>query len=403
MQISFRNIENTVLFTFCIGVGLRFSGSTLPFIQPISIVAFAVFLYIIVMGYLSNKTMSSINLIPSNIAMLFVFYLLITLMYTTSLNYGLSKIIILFFWIFSFSIMSSLIFKYFNNFLFFNSISLLVVLILFYYSFGSPLEILKHVYIFFRLKDDETNPNSYSRFLGFGVIAVLLLRPYLKNKNNFLFFAPILLVAVSYMFLSGSKGPLFALISSVIFYSFLQVKDFTKGGIIAAVVSLGIVFFLTTLNISQGINDFILQRFINYEGSLEGREERYEVVFKSFNKDAVDNLVGLLFGNGSGNFSYVFDHKDIRSYPHNIFLEIVYEYGIIGLILFIIMVIFPFIKGLKLGKPRHNYITKSLLVFWLYTLITSLVSSDISGNFLLFGISILLNYHLKSQIFYSKT
>lgn len=391
MQITSKDIERILLLLFSIGVGLRFSGGTLPFIKPIILIVTVVLLYFFykvssVNSLKNERPNYSISLI------LFLLYLLFSVTYTYSINYGLSKVLILTLWLVSFTTLSKLIIDNFYHFLLFTFVSLVIVLLLFYNSFGSPLEIMKNVYSFYRLQDEETNPNSYSRFLGFGVLASLFLLSYQKDKKYMvILIIPFIALALSYMFFSGSKGPLLALIFCL-FFNYVILNNFSVKKLLIVSVIVFFTISLPSLISSSNLNDFFIQRFINYEGSLEGRNERYLFVINKFNENSVNDLTRLLLGNGSGNFSFAFDGADIRSYPHNIFLEVIYEYGIIGLVFLLNVVISPFVKCVVYSISFKNKILKILLVFWVYTLITSMVSSDLAGNFLLFGFSILLGY-----------
>src|SRR5690606_25013992 len=91
---------------------------------------------------------------------------------------------------------------------------------------------------------------------------------------------------------------------------------------------------------SGPIYDFINQRFFYVEDSFNSRNDRYAMVFEQLNNYASSGFWSLVLGSGSGNFSHVFDQQDISSYPHNIFLEVIYEYGLVGLILFFFVVIY---------------------------------------------------------------
>jgi hypothetical protein len=94
---------------------------------------------------------------------------------------------------------------------------------------------------------------------------------------------------------------------------------------------------------------------------------------------------------GLGSFLYLILGEDVTYYPHNIFLEIFFELGIIDLFLFSIMLFFFF----KFFKPD---IINLLCLFFL---ISSLVSGDLPGNnyfFILLYLSIYSNkYYFKKR------
>jgi O-antigen ligase len=63
-------------------------------------------------------------------------------------------------------------------------------------------------------------------------------------------------------------------------------------------------------------------------------------------------------------------------YPHNVHLEILYETGIVGLVLFSILTIFPMVASLR-RRSVFSSAEKSAVAIYVFTL----VSSDISGAF----------------------
>jgi len=103
-------------------------------------------------------------------------------------------------------------------------------------------------------------------------------------------------------------------------------------------------------------------------------------------KDFPRNIVGL----GIGGFSVFYNGYDAPRglYPHNIFLEIGSELGILGLFAFIFVIcksIIVAFDNIKKSKLEWNYyINISLLMSLIFMLINSSVSGDINDNRLLF-------------------
>jgi hypothetical protein len=65
-----------------------------------------------------------------------------------------------------------------------------------------------------------------------------------------------------------------------------------------------------------------------------------------------------------------------KHYPHNVHLEILYETGIVGLLLFTILTILPIVGALR-RLSEFSSTEKSAVAIYVFTL----VSSDISGAF----------------------
>ena len=93
------------------------------------------------------------------------------------------------------------------------------------------------------------------------------------------------------------------------------------------------------------------------------------------------------FGQGTGSFGLSYVGQDIRVYPHNIFLELWAENGIIGVVFFLIMIGYTLgktIVKLLTIKGREREISKSLLALGCFMFFNSMLSGDINDNRMLF-------------------
>lgn len=385
-MIRNRFLDSLSLFLFTIALGFRFAGGTVDFISPFGLAIIAVLLELSSLirgGYF----IKSKNIFYFWTVLAFIILMFSSLMWTHSVNYGFNKSIYLSFWVFSFSVFSKNVYENFLDFNKYLVLSFSIVLFLFYLNFGSPWEISRDISRFYRLGDDTTNPITSSRFFGIGILAVSYL--YLSKYTSRLlkiFLLSIMATGLFYMFITGSKGPLLALIFSFIFLFIFEFKTFILNHlkyvipVLLVIINYGIPYF-------ANIDAFLSQRFFNSENSYSTRVDRYDVALDAINDSANFDFLTLLFGAGVGNYSFQFEGRDFPSFPHNIFLEILYELGFMGLFLFIILVFIPPISVIKLGLSNEF---KFLISFWIFMFINSLFSGDISHNFLLFGFSILL-------------
>jgi O-antigen ligase len=91
----------------------------------------------------------------------------------------------------------------------------------------------------------------------------------------------------------------------------------------------------------------------------------------------------LLLGTGVGSWSRFYYGNDLRNYPHNLFLEIAFEEGMLGLTAFFI---FLFSVGAAifrmLRESRAHFLALGLMV--LYCVLVSLFSGDLDDNRVLF-------------------
>ncbi|HOE38492.1 MAG TPA: O-antigen ligase family protein [Bacteroidales bacterium] len=98
-----------------------------------------------------------------------------------------------------------------------------------------------------------------------------------------------------------------------------------------------------------------------------------------------NNKFESIYGFGVGSFGILYLQKDFRAYPHNIFLEIWVELGLIGLILFLIFLFFVFSKNLN----GTNYINLLVLVYIILNVLKSSSYVDIRVFFAVFAMYML--------------
>ena len=110
----------------------------------------------------------------------------------------------------------------------------------------------------------------------------------------------------------------------------------------------------------------------------------------SFSLDKIfENAGNFFFGLGVGSFGILFEGEDERLYPHNAILEIGFELGIVGVILFIILVFLYF------KKLRFNL---NFLLIFVYLFLNSMKSYSLVDSRVMFGIlSVLLLYQTLSS------
>ena len=119
---------------------------------------------------------------------------------------------------------------------------------------------------------------------------------------------------------------------------------------------------------------------------MRDRTQLFGMVWENFGKSPV-------FGRGTGAFAMDMWGKDERKFPHNIILELLYENGIIGVIIFIFYMWAIYrrwrdskrllLKEEMWGPEIVGYVNiVGLLV--LFTLSQAMKSSDIEGNRFMF-------------------
>lgn len=194
----------------------------------------------------------------------------------------------------------------------------------------------------------------------------------LMNGKRFfgkLFYLILILINIAIILFSGSRGALVSVsviaLISVVSYVIKKRKIFTA-------LLLSVIIGLTLPLISKNQNfSFAIDRIISgfSSGGDNSTNQR-----KMFYNTAIDNFYSSpLFGNGIGSYS---KHFETYSYPHNIILEIMNDFGLIGLIISIIFLFLLFKKVRWILK--HDY-RLHLIVFLFLNVIVQLL---FSGSYL---------------------
>lgn len=384
MTLSLASIKNILVFLVFLGITLRSAGSTAMILQPALIFVGSSILLLFLSQYQNGPPRRNI------IRTYFVFlaYLFLTLIWTPSPSYGSSKVYFLTLFTLFFVVNGAFIAKNFGKTARYFFICNIIFLSLFYVTFGPPWDIISNLSGMSRLKDEETSPLTYARYLGLVSFCTLYI---LINTKRIIHKVPIFLTLVFsmlYMMLSGSKGPVFSLIIGGLFVLYSSI-----GGKMSRVIGICIVgltmYFVVDQFSNENITTFVQGRYIENERSYDSRTALYTLTFTTISNS---NFLSLFAGNGSGSFSKLLTGIDERIYPHNLILETIYEFGLIGCFLLFSLTFYPVIANLR--RRKRTLETNYLIGLWIYTFLNSLVSGDLSGNFLFIGFSLVLYHNL---------
>jgi O-antigen ligase len=185
---------------------------------------------------------------------------------------------------------------------------------------------------------------------------------------------------------SAARGPMVAVgIASLIGMAFLM-----KEGQLRVITAIFMLFFLV---VGLGGAYMVLRQtdmgkytakagelgVLFTQGSSSGSAGK-RVNFYEATLAAIPNQP--LLGTGIGSWSTFYFGNDQRNYPHNLFLEIAFEEGLVGLTAFLALLLLVGISIFRMvGASRSHFIVLALLV--LYCLNISLFSGDLDDNRLL--------------------
>lgn len=225
-----------------------------------------------------------------------------------------------------------------------------------------------------------------AKYISLGIIFLLCCLFYEKIKLSKVVYLILLIVFSAAIILSPSRGVLlsFMLVAILFFLKVLidQGRSFKKSIFL---------FFLILLIPTIGFLAFQKAQTVGlYVQRLTGTFE--SPVRMKYYHDAVESFVNNpLIGSGVGMFSY--EHGGEGHFPHNIFLEIAAEYGLLGIIVFGPFLIYLLYLALKLIIiiPLSNILI--LIPLWfLIIFLDAMVSGSIANNrsIWLFGAIILI-------------
>jgi O-antigen ligase len=216
----------------------------------------------------------------------------------------------------------------------------------------------------------------------------------LKTKILMLFLMPFMLLAI---ILTGSRGPFLGVFISFAAAFIIARKKLSRASFPLAfiVVIAAVVYMFVKLPEEQThrIANLFKSRYETGE-AVETRTGPFGWVLKNSWKSPV-------WGNGTGAFAMDYAQVDRREYPHNVFLELLYENGIIGVVLLLMFLWLVFKRWLiarsyaDVGFPIQTVNIVGLLgLLFLYNFLQSMKSSDIDGNrFFFFTCGLILAAH----------
>ncbi len=195
------------------------------------------------------------------------------------------------------------------------------------------------------------NLNSYNTVVCYALpfITVQLLYP-IKNKNTYKLSIYFTFAAAAFIIVSNSsRASLLVLIACVAFYIF---KTF-KRGIIQTFVVCAALMALFYYLWEHGFFDVILGRFIINGLESEGRSTLILNLLDA-------TLNSAFMGVGIGNIDYVMatDYNMGLTAPHNLYLEVLAETGLLVFIIFCIIQI----KIFRCGRNQNDLLPKSISV-----------------------------------------
>ena len=231
------------------------------------------------------------------------------------------------------------------------------------------------------------NYQGITRLNGVALIILTFLFLVGEKRKIIKFFTFISIMLVSFLFFSaGGRMPIVALLIAVIYAAYQLIKIHkgvvfvrkgTKTLLYASLFGSVVIVFLA----AKGFFNTLLYRFgvLFHEAggglSASGRIERFITALDIFKQNPI-------FGAGLGSFPIYYNGIDLPDYPHNIVLEILAEFGLIGFVVFSLYFLLTIYRGM-IVKDRRWYMSNLQLTvacLFIYYLANSMVSGDVNSN-----------------------
>lgn len=210
---------------------------------------------------------------------------------------------------------------------------------------------------------------SDERFLGFigsangyGQFLVLFLAPsialYLTQKGKLRFIAGIgVLASALALVLTGSRGAYLGLLAGAIGGAFylrrmIPTEKFVHGGIIAVALSACLI----VVSMALGYADVYLEQMVRFEGSAHIATSGRSTIWTNVLAEMFVNPMSFITGYGF----FAYESGRFYAATHNTYLSYLYDLGIIGLFLFVLV----FVRVLATARSVLPHVPSDIRPFF---------------------------------------
>ena len=198
------------------------------------------------------------------------------------------------------------------------------------------------------------------------------------NIYNLLILLTLLLGIIA----TGSRGPLVSIFLGILFYALLFEKQHKKRiyiyGSITIIIALSLLFILPEIitkrffDLTQGAV-LLTPEGVKHVSTVATRLGYWQMSLESWLSSLWNNILGL----GAGGFSSLFIWRDWRWYPHNVFFEVLVEFGSMGITIFISFLIISY-KKISEGLIKGIFTEHSAV--WVAVTLVMFFSAQFSGD-----------------------
>lgn len=220
---------------------------------------------------------------------------------------------------------------------------------------------------------------NYYLAIGFHLGLLLFLCYYHMKRIWLMLILAFLLIA------SSARGALIFTILTFVLVEFHNVVNlkvrvkYLKIGLLTlgGAVLIGISYSQALYNLMETSISRLMLLFSEGGESAHERLDRMNFAIT----EPWSSLSTSLFGHGIGSFGIEYLGTDEKAYPHNLFLEVIFELGLLGLLLILFLFALVFYRGLK-----GNRLYMALFIFGFLNAMKSLSLTDLWLLFSLMGL-----------------
>lgn len=190
-----------------------------------------------------------------------------------------------------------------------------------------------------------------------GVNIFVYILPLLILIRKRIFTSVLFIISLYFILIGAKRGLIICSILPLLLY----IKDFSRGRK-NVFKWIGAVFFIILAgfvisNLLENDSYLMTRYYDTLEGDSSGRDIIYSTYLNQWSNS--DNILNILFGYGS----VATEHTFLRSKAHSDWIEVLFDYGILGIILYV----FYFINLIKLyvKNKKSDYSSIYLCILWI--------------------------------------
>ncbi len=251
----------------------------------------------------------------------------------------------------------------------------LTVLILAFSAYG----MLRSAGDFYSLSDAQKSIYLTAGYFGGGLLVIL---GFFNVTKTWLADFSLTCFVLLCLLLTGARGPLLFGVLILFVGLIARRRWYSVFALLGIAFSLLLIaqFFSQFDQAAFFIDRAVVRFSLLFEGELSSRTDLWVQMHRWLSDDAA-----VVMGYGTGSWGAIVLGYDERAYPHNIVLELLFENGVLGFLLFISIFFFSIWSAFKAEFP-YFVVILALLSYEFLNLMKSFTISDARMLFFLMGV-----------------